>query len=438
MDYLVSKLKLEIYKKLGFHIQKQSDVKYLHDHITVSILHPVGFNTLRRFFGFLPSGDPQFKTLDALSEYIGFTSFAKFSEFVNKDENWNTWTFIADFENTNSISSEMLERLIKLKPHSDYIYYISVLIKSFIRRGRLDLLKIIFAKHPYSLLFKKDDIDSQEVLDILKIAYAVGGVLRTLTRPQYEKLAPLLSDEYVFKTTVLDFYIDYSNFNGYYGFFVQNRLLLDHQPDHQIFTNLISNYHLFLSGKSTFKAYNPDISNLELYPALLGRLLGYQLITSYFKDDQPTQSLVNQIVDIAKGKHISIFFIEIFPALIFTKSIDDIKHIFSVFKDDLFETGDWVYYTTQNMYLISSAFVEIKNKNYDKAEHYLGLVSLDNSKTNSYFTYLKLFFLIASYQLEKQTTSYLLVLSDFEVEYLDLVKLTGFKRFKLALLKRYF
>ena len=90
------------------------------------------------------------------------------------------------------------------------------------------------------------------------------------------------------------------------------------------------------------------------------------------------------------------------------------------------------------MYLISSAFVEIKNKNYDKAEHYLGLVSLDNSKTNSYFTYLKLFFLIASYQLEKQTTSYRLVLSEFEVEYLDLVKLTGFKRFKLALLKRYF
>nr|AOE10556.1 hypothetical protein [uncultured bacterium] len=438
MDYLVTKLKLEIYKKLGFHIQKQSDVRYLHEQISVSVLHPIGFNTLRRFFDFLPSAEPQFKTLDALSEYIGYASFAKFSEFVNKDENWNIWTFIADFENTNSISSEMLERLIKLKPHSDYIYYISVLIKSFIRRGRVDLLKVIFAKRPYPLLFKKDDIDSQEILDILKIAYAVGGVLRTLTRPQYEKLAPLLSDEYVFKTTVLGFYIDYSNFNGYYGFFINNRLLLDHKPDHQIFVNLLSNYHLFLSGKSTFKAYNPDISNLELYPTLLGRLLGYQIITTHFKEVQPTQSLVNQIVDIAKGKHISVFFIEVFPALIFTKSIDDIKHIFSIFYDDLFETGDWVYYTTQNTYLISSAFVEIKNKNYVKAEHYLELVSLDGSKTNSYYAYLKLFFLIASYQLEKQTTSYRLILSELEVEYLELVKLTGFKRFKLALLKRYF
>ncbi len=438
MDYLVTKLKLEIYKKLGFHIQKQSDVRYLHEQISVSVLHPIGFNTLRRFFDFLPSAEPQFKTLDALSEYIGYASFAKFSKFVNKDENWNIWTFIADFENTNSISSEMLERLIKLKPHPDYIYYISVLIKSFIRRGRVDLLKIIFAKRPYSLLFKKDDIDSQEVLDILKIAYAVGGVLRTLTRPQYEKLAPLLSDEYVFKATVLNFYIDYSNFNGYYGFFINNRLLLDYEPDHQIFVNLLSNYHLFLSGKSTFKAYNPDISNLELYPALLGRLLGYQIITTHFKEGQPTQNLVNQIVDIAKGKHISVFFIEVFPALIFTKSIDDIKHIFSIFYDDLFETGDWVYYTNQNTYLISSAFVEIKNKNYDKAKHYLELVSLDSSKTNSYYAYLKLFFLIASYQLEKQTTSYPLILSELEVEYLELVKLTGFKRFKLTLLKKYF
>ena len=438
MDYLVTKLKLEIYKKLGFHIQKQSDVRYLHEQISVSVLHPVGFNTLRRFFDFLPSAEPQFKTLDALSEYIGYQTFAKFSEYVNKDENWNVWTFIADFENTNFISSEMLERLVELKIHSDYTYYISAIIKSFIRRSRLDLLKIIFAKRPYLLLFKKDDIDYQEILDILKIAYAVGGVLRTLTRSQYEKLAPLLSDEYMFKTTVLDFYIDYSNFNGYYGFFINNRLLLDYKPDHQIFVNLLSNYHLFLSGKSTFKPYNPDISNLKLYPALLGRLLGYQLISTHFKEGQPTQSLVNQIVDIAKGNHISVFFIEVFPALIFAKSIDDIKHIFSIFYDDLFETGDWVYYTTQNMYLISIAFVEIKNKNYNKAEHYLELVSLDDSKTNSYYAYLKLFFLIASYQLEKQTTSYRLILSELEVEYLELVKLTGFKRFKLALLKRYF
>ena len=101
MDYLISQLKTEINQKLGFAVQRQADVKYLHEQITISVLNPIGFNTLRRFFGFLPSAEPQFKTLDVLSEFLGYKSFSMFSEFVNKDEKWARWTFISDFENTN-------------------------------------------------------------------------------------------------------------------------------------------------------------------------------------------------------------------------------------------------------------------------------------------------------------------------------------------------
>ena len=51
---------------------------------------------------------------------------------------------------------------------------------------------------------------------------------------------------------------------------------------------------------------------------------------------------------------------------------------------------------------------------------------------------LKLFNLIAEYQLELKTTAYRLVLKNIEAEYLGLVKLTGFKRFTLRFLKKYF
>ena len=438
MDYIISKLKTEIYQKLGFHIQRQSDVKYLHEQVSISVLHPLGFNTLRRFFGFLPASEPQFKTLDTLSEFLGYQSFSEFSEFVNKDENWDRWTFIADFENTNYISSEMLSRLIELKSHPDYIYYLSVLIKSFIRRERIDLLKIIFLQRADSLLFKKRDLNSIEVLEVLKIAYSVGGVLRTLSKSQYEKLVPLLEDKYVFKTNILDFYIDYSNFNGYFGFFIKKRILLDQKPEHQIFVNLISQYHLFLSGKSTYQAYDPDISKLKLYPALVGRLMGYELIITHFKRNQPIVNLVNQIIEVAKNEHVSVFFIEIFPALIFIKALEEVEYLFLNFSNELFETGNWRYYATQNTYLISLAFVEIKNKNFKRAAYNLGLVTLNSSKTNSYYAYLKLFFLISSYQLEKHITDDSAVLKEIEVEYLGLVKLTGFKRFNLTLLKKYF
>ena len=53
MDYLVSKLKAEINEKIGFTIDRQADVKYLHEKMTISVLKPIGFNTLRRYFGFV-------------------------------------------------------------------------------------------------------------------------------------------------------------------------------------------------------------------------------------------------------------------------------------------------------------------------------------------------------------------------------------------------
>ena len=112
--------------------------------------------------------------------------------------------------------------------------------------------------------------------------------------------------------------------------------------------------------------------------------------------------------------------------------------MFLNFSNELFETGNWRYYATQNTYLISLAFVEIKNKNFKRAAYNLGLVTLNSSKTNSYYAYLKLFFLISSYQLEKHITDDSAVLKEIEVEYLGLVKLTGFKRFNLTLLKKYF
>ena len=71
------------------------------------------------------------------------------------------------------------------KYHNDYVYYISVIIKSFIRRERLDLLKIIFIRRSPSFLFKKNDLSSVEVLEVLKnigcIILMILNSLKTLS-----------------------------------------------------------------------------------------------------------------------------------------------------------------------------------------------------------------------------------------------------------------
>ena len=112
--------------------------------------------------------------------------------------------------------------------------------------------------------------------------------------------------------------------------------------------------------------------------------------------------------------------------------------MFSEFSNELFESNNWRYYATQNTYLISLALVKIKNKDYDLASYNLNLVTLDRSKTNSYYAYLKLFYLITSYHLELQTTAHHRELISIEAEYSELVKVTGFKRFNLSFLKKYF
>ena len=214
--------------------------------------------------------------------------------------------------------------------------------------------------------------------------------------------------------------------------------MADQKPENKLFSNLIWQYNLFLSGKSTYKPYKPNISKLKLYPALLGRLLGYEIITTYFKESKPINNLVTNISKVAKTQHVSVFFIEVFPALIFIKAIDEIEYLFSEFSKELFESNNWRYYATQNTYLISLALVKIKNKDYDLASYNLNLVTLDRSKTNSYYSYLKLFYLITRYHLELQTTAHRHELINIEAEYLELVKLTGFKRFNLSFLKKYF
>ena len=56
MEYMIKQLKQDINQKLGFEIRRQADVRYLHQAIVLENNFKIGFNTLRRFFGFLVFG----------------------------------------------------------------------------------------------------------------------------------------------------------------------------------------------------------------------------------------------------------------------------------------------------------------------------------------------------------------------------------------------
>jgi len=431
MEALIERLKQEINQKLGFEIRRQSDVRYLHQSIISENNLIIGFNTLRRFFGFLPERVPQLKTLEVLAQFLGYASYSHFLNFVNKNQNWYHWTFVNDFENLESISAAQIQQLIALKSHPDYVLFLSHIIKAFIRRNRIDLLKIIFSNPDIHF-----DLNVQN-LEVGKLAYGVGGLLRTLPKSHYEGLEPLLSDAYVFKTHILDFHIDYAHFKGYYGYLNSARFAHDTQPNHRIFINLIKNYHLFLSGKSSFEAYHPKVSNQNIFSVLYGRLLGYQLLAQHFKYKQPLDTMLSEIIKIGEQYPKILFYIEVFPAFIFTKQLDALEMILKRYSKELFENFTWQFYTSRNVYLIAHALVELKKQNYKKARYSLNQIQLNVSTSNAYYHYLKLFYNIAAYQLEKHTTANPVLLLEVQKDYQSLVKTTGFKRFNLTLLKKY-
>ena len=80
MEYMIKQLKQDINQKLGFEIRRQADVRYLHQAIVLENNFKIGFNTLRRFFGFLPAGAPQLQTLEVLAKFLGHASY---SDFLN-------------------------------------------------------------------------------------------------------------------------------------------------------------------------------------------------------------------------------------------------------------------------------------------------------------------------------------------------------------------
>ena len=84
-------LRLEIQKQFGSTINKQSDLKLLLLSIESNTKHSIGFNTIRRFFGFLNYTNPNINTLNILSKYVGYSNYSSFQKNKNKDEDWFNW-----------------------------------------------------------------------------------------------------------------------------------------------------------------------------------------------------------------------------------------------------------------------------------------------------------------------------------------------------------
>jgi hypothetical protein len=125
-DINLNQFKIDIQKKLGLTIEKPIHLKILQESVENTTGEYIGYNTLRRFFGFLNETSPNSNTLNILSRYLGKNSFNDYKKNYLKDNDWISWIRIIEIENREIILESDILWLMNQKYSHDYVAFIKV------------------------------------------------------------------------------------------------------------------------------------------------------------------------------------------------------------------------------------------------------------------------------------------------------------------------
>ena len=414
-------LKMSIEKQFGKPIKKEKDLHFLKKDIKDAINVDIGINTLRRFFGFMPFTFPRDSTIEKLVNYLGYKSRTVFLNNTNTNKSWDYWYRINNIQLSGSITQKDLQWLISTKNREDYFIYLSSILKEFLSKKNIDGLLQLFSTDELFVISGSENI---------KIATIVGQRLRTYPKSDYKLLEPLVSLTN-FRRHILYIHVDYAHLNGYYGHLINYSKTIIQNEDEILFTNLLLNFHLYLSGKNSYLNLFHEKIPKNCHPVLYGRYWAYQLL--YFEKTTFDEIYKEMIQKSHKIESKIEFFHEIIPALLLLKRINLVKEILLLYFEALFSVTSWNQEYLKVGYIIGQAFVLLNDKKHKLAT--IGLGYIDFSKIYFKQDYLKLFYLVCQYNINKQTN--LESQEELKEDYLLLVEKSGFYFFTETFLENY-
>jgi hypothetical protein len=424
-----NQLLLDVQKHFGSSINSVAQLRLLQETIEFETRKSIGFNTLRRFFGFIDYTKPNLNTLNSLSQYLGYSNYGTYQKNFLHDEEWHRWQRIAEIELTNTITEDDIIWLeAQIKTHEYYVKIISI-IKTFIYRKKYELLNSFFDNRIFIF----------EETNRLKLAENVCLILRSLDTKSINKTIEVLSPNVVFRENILHWCIDYSYLNGYYGLFLSKVSPFVQTDSHEsLFTDLMNNYNNYLSGKNNFKHISIDRIKDDFYIVLKGRCCAYNLI--YFGEQKNTVEYENTwqafLKIIKNPEEINLFTVEIFPALIFLKDFEKINYLIQKYYEDVLTLTNWSGYHIQASALLALTVSSINANKIKEANATFNFINVSKFSI-SYKAYILLFYLLVKYKLGLANTIAEYELQKIENEYVSIAEETGFKRFSVHFLKNY-
>ncbi len=408
---------IDIQKKSGITVNNLRDIKNLKEEIEDSLEVKIGYNTLRRLFGFLPKTAPQNATLTVLSKYLGFTSY---SNYINNKLNYDEWYFQIKMLrlqlNQNELDKNEVIQFNYSLQNENNIIAIANYVCFLIEKNQKNSLIVFFTVFDYKKL-----TDNALTKFALLITFSFYKLETKVALGIYKTLISFDS----FRNSVPLCFIDYSHLNGYYIEVINMINKLNTNESDFLFTSLMKFYQKFYSNENHSQILIDYPKKPEqIYPVLLGRYYGYKILS----EEKIDKTLVNSIKQELKSANPRLFLIEIIPALVVVEANDFLDSIIEKYYEELFEVDRWSSISTIANYLIGLANLNIYKGNIKAAKNNLNLVELDKIEL-SYTDYITLFYYVTKIKIHYYEKEY----NKIDAIYYKLEELAnkiGFYKFK--------
>jgi len=412
-DY--SQLLIDVQKKSNIRVNSIGDLKFLQEDIKTTTGVAIGFNTLRRLFGFLEKTKPSINTLNSVSKYIDFNSFSHYKNNQKKFDEWYFQQYLQRILLSKKINNDDIDFINQCINYSENIVYLGYFLSFHIQRNNLEILDYVFENVSFKNI---------SGTNFHKFSTILSTSFLNLSEDNYVSLYRALIHHNNFRNNIPLTYIDYTHLNSRYlkvlGIIEE---LGDNNSD-LLFVSLMKFHNYFYREE--------DILGLDIkkpqdfdgfYIVLKGRYYGYKIM----KGKKINPSIKREIINITKENKVNQFLQEIVPALMIKEEYIILEELINLFYEDLFESDRWDAHTSAAIYLIALANVNWKNKNIKIAKSNLDLVEIDKVELG-YESYVFLFYYLTKVKIsfsENKTV-------DNKHSYTKIkkiVKITGFTKF---------
>ena len=377
LDY--SQLLIDVQKKSNIIVNNVGDIKYLKEAIESFNNLKIGYNTLRRLFGFLNKTKPSLSTLNTLSNYLEFTSF---TNYLKDNLNFDEWYFqqqLLLIQQTNDLNEEEIQIINTGLLHNKNIVMVAYFISNLIQTNNLSTL---------NKLFEKIDLSKRKFSSLLKFATIITHSFYSLNEKRALTIYSDLIKHESFRNTVPLLYIDYSHLRGIY-FKVLTLIKKESSVKSDLFfVALMDCYRQFYTGGicENYEIKRPE--NFSTFNEVLkGRFYSYKIMRSSVIDS----SLKEELFKECKTAKVNMFLEEVIPALLIKEEYKILTKLSDKFYEQIFESDNWSDYTMSSIYLIALANINWYSNNISTAKGNLELVVLEKVEL-SYYDYVSLFY----------------------------------------------